>query len=613
MVTTPSVEETLTHKLSGKEPATATHRQILVVGESGTTTFRVPASGSVAIGRTTECPIRLSDGHASRHHATLHFGEHVTIVDHGSTNGTHVGEVRITPEQHTVVAPGVVVRIGVSTLVIQSSAPSPRPRHLRTHGYFEARLEEECLRAEATASTFAVVRLRCDALGAKLAEEGFARWLRPMDVVAIYAPSEYELLLPEMTPASADAVCRPIEASLKQRGAAVEMSVACYPLDGRSPERLVARAGAVSSGPAPRSSSTSVVQQGAMKRLAPIVERVAAGNISTLILGETGVGKEVLATSIHRMSPRSSGPLLCLNCAAFTETLLESELFGHERGAFTGAVSSKQGLLESASGGTVFLDEIGEMPAGLQARLLRVIEQRQVLRIGAVRPRPIDVRFIAATNRDLEAEITRGTFRQDLYFRLNGVTLYVPPLRERVDEIETLATEFIRHFAAEAGRSVPPRLSREALALLEVYGWPGNIRELRNVIERAVLLSSDDEITVAHLPGEKMGRALPVSIVDASHPDMHRPVTVSAGAPIPESAARLTIPDHESNLINATPQAFAPSSAAREDAERLRIIRALEECAGNQTQAARLLGMSRGTLISRLELYALPRPRRTPV
>ena len=189
----------------------------------------------------------------------------------------------------------------------------------------------------------------------------------------------------------------------------------------------------------------------AMQRVHALAERAAAGTINVLITGETGVGKELLAETVHRASPRRDGPFVCLNCAALSETLLESELFGHERGAFTGAVEAKPGLLETADGGTLFLDEVGELPLATQAKLLRVIETREVTRLGSVRPRRIDVRFIAATNRDLEAEVGRGAFRQDLYFRLAGITLTIPPLRERVDEIRQLAELFARQICRELG------------------------------------------------------------------------------------------------------------------------------------------------------------------
>jgi two-component system response regulator AtoC len=193
----------------------------------------------------------------------------------------------------------------------------------------------------------------------------------------------------------------------------------------------------------------------AMRRVHELAERAAAGTINVLITGETGVGKELLAETVHRASPRRGGPYVCLNCAALSETLLESELFGHERGAFTGAVQAKPGLLETAARGTLFLDEVGELSLSTQAKLLRVIETREVARLGSVRPHRIDVRFIAATNRDLEAEVARAAFRADLYYRLNGITLTIPPLRSRLEEIRPLAETFARQICRDLGRPPP--------------------------------------------------------------------------------------------------------------------------------------------------------------
>jgi two-component system response regulator AtoC len=308
----------------------------------------------------------------------------------------------------------------------------------------------------------------------------------------------------------------------------------------------------------------------AMQRVHALAERAAAGTINVLITGETGVGKELLAEAVHRASPRREGPYVCLNCAALSETLLESELFGHERGAFTGAVQAKPGLLETAASGTLFLDEVGELPLATQAKLLRVIETREVTRLGSVRPRRIDVRFIAATNRDLEAEIKRGAFRADLYFRFNGITLNIPPLRARVGEIRHLAETFARQICRDLGRSVPI-VPSAIIALLESYAWPGNIRELKNMVERAVLLCVGSVIGEEHLPLDKL-----------------RPSSESNGPALP----RLE-----------TEEITAPT-------EREQIMTALAACAGNQSRAARLLGISRRTFVSKLDTYQLPRPKK---
>jgi len=286
-------------------------------------------------------------------------------------------------------------------------------------------------------------------------------------------------------------------------------------------------------------------------------------------------------------------PFLRLNCAALTETLLESELFGHEKGSFTGAQSAKAGLLESANGGSVFLDEVGDMPMTTQVKLLRVIEERKVRRVGALKPLPIDVRFVAATNRDLELEVQRGSFRKDLFFRLNGISFVIPPLRERVDEVEGLARRLIREACQRMGRAQEPELSPEVLALLQQYPWPGNIRELRNAIERAVLLCTGDRIELSHLPAEKM----------SSHFAARR--TAHAPASPPGPATPLVPP-----ALRGAPLVPAELREQLAEAERQRIVEALSRCAGNQTEAAQALGISRRTLVKRLAVFNIPRPRK---
>lgn len=315
----------------------------------------------------------------------------------------------------------------------------------------------------------------------------------------------------------------------------------------------------------------SFARSPAMKPIEQLVDKIAPGTISVLLVGETGVGKEVIAEEIRRRSRRAKEPYVRLNCAAFAENLLESEWFGHERGAFTGALQAKPGLLETANGGTVLLDEVGELSPNLQAKLLRVLEERSVMRVGGLRARVIDVRFIAATNRDLSADVAAGRFRQDLFFRLNGVSIHIPPLRDRREEIAALATELIADACASGERARPPVLSSEALAWLEAYSWPGNVRELRNTMDRAVLLSSSDTISPAELPVALKPRA----IVERS-------------------------PGSEKGSLR---EAVA-------DVEKQRVLAALAESHGNQKRAAELLGISRGTLLARLDAFGIPRPRK---
>ncbi len=235
-----------------------------------------------------------------------------------------------------------------------------------------------------------------------------------------------------------------------------------------------------------------------IKEVLSLVVRVAKSNSTVLILGESGTGKELVARAIHRLSDRAQKPFVALNSAALPETLLESELFGFEKGAFTGAVKSKPGKLEMASGGTFLLDEIGDLPLPLQAKLLRVLETRELERLGGTQPIKIDVRFLAATHQNLEEKVKAGAFREDLYFRLNVVGIKIPPLRERREDIAVLAEHFIRKFSSQMGKP-PMTLTREAFEALLVHGWPGNVRELENALERAVLLSRSSEIDAADL------------------------------------------------------------------------------------------------------------------
>jgi two-component system response regulator AtoC len=321
--------------------------------------------------------------------------------------------------------------------------------------------------------------------------------------------------------------------------------------------------------------SAPVVLAPEMRRLYELASRVARGTISVLLVGETGTGKEILAEFIHRASPRAGGPLVRVNCAALGESLVESELFGHEKGAFTGAQQERRGLIEAAAGGTVMLDEVGELPLAIQAKLLRVLEDREVLRVGSTTPRTVDVRFVAATNRDLDAAVEAGTFRRDLYYRLAGAVLAIPPLRERSDEIVALAQAFVAAAAARLDRAAP-RLAEDVLVALVRHSWPGNARELRNLMERAVLLADDDRLTMAH-----------VDLGGATSTPTPRPTHVPAAM-----------------------ASSAPLAAEHDAMERQRILDALATCNGNQTRAAELLGMPRRTLVKRLGQYGVPRPRK---
>jgi transcriptional regulator with PAS, ATPase and Fis domain len=304
-----------------------------------------------------------------------------------------------------------------------------------------------------------------------------------------------------------------------------------------------------------------------MGEVASLIERVGPSRSTVLLTGETGVGKEVFARAIHAASPVADGPFVDVNCASLPGELLESELFGHEKGSFTSADRQKKGLFEMAHGGTLFLDEIGEMSLGLQAKLLRVLEQRNFRRVGGTQDIRVEVRVIAATNRDLTARIREGRFRDDLYYRLRVVEIPIPPLRERLADLDHYVATLARAVAHEMGRE-PPSLSPEARALMAAYSWPGNVRELKNVLERAILLGGTPVLNPEHLPAEIRSPAGGIG----SRRDRERS---------PEGVPTL------------------------DDAEREAIERALAHTRGNKTLAAKLLGISRHTLRAKARKYGL--------
>ncbi|MCK6532899.1 MAG: sigma-54 dependent transcriptional regulator [Polyangiaceae bacterium] len=307
----------------------------------------------------------------------------------------------------------------------------------------------------------------------------------------------------------------------------------------------------------------------AMRAVLDLVDRIAATKTTVLITGESGTGKERVARAIHDRSDRRSGPFLVVNCGALPEALMESELFGHEKGAFTGAQTRHRGLFREADRGTLMLDEVGELPASLQVKLLRVLQERSVRAVGATQETTIDVRVLAATNRDIEAEVARGAFRQDLYYRLNVIRVGLPPLRDRREDIPLMAERFLRRFSSEMGKDVAG-FSADALRALERYSYPGNVRELENVIERSVALAGARSIGLGDLPAEVAG---------------------AASAPAGEI---LTLPPEGANLDELL-----------NEVERRLLLSAIDRTAGNRTAAAKLLGITFRSLRYRLSKHGL--------
>jgi two-component system response regulator HydG len=294
-----------------------------------------------------------------------------------------------------------------------------------------------------------------------------------------------------------------------------------------------------------------------MQAIFQSIQKIAATNSSAFLHGESGTGKEMVARAIHRQSPRAGGPFIKVNCSALAESLLESELFGHEKGAFTGAIKERRGRFELANGGTLFLDEIADIPTSVQIRLLRVLQEKEIERVGGERTIKVDVRIISATNRDLTEAVAKGTFREDLYYRLHIVPLRIPPLRERQGDIELLVRHFLRSIAKETGKRITG-ISAEALQLLQAYPWPGNVRELENAIERAIVLCDGGELGVGEFPmGEAQG-----------------PSPTSLDGVLAETERRL-------------------------------IQEALERAGGVKTRTAELLGIKTSALYYKLEKYGL--------
>ena len=352
--------------------------------------------------------------------------------------------------------------------------------------------------------------------------------------------------------------------------------------DPRAGAPRPARPGAAAPAVAPALALPPIVGASArMQRLLRLVSRVAATDSTVLILGESGTGKELVARSLHVLSRRAQGPFVPVNVGALPESLIESELFGYARGAFTGATGERAGLVEEADGGTLFLDEIGDMPPPTQVRLLRTLENNEVRRLGENTPRIVDVRVVAATHRDLQALVDAGRFRGDLYYRLNVVQLELPPLRERREDIGLLAAFFLERAARRLGRPAPA-FARATTALLERYDYPGNVRELENAIEHAVAVAEGRTLSPADLPAAiRSPRLLP------------RLAGAGVGPP-------------------AAPAAAAPDPDARtlEEVTREHVLRALARHHGNATAAARQLGVSRTTLWRMLKRWGVPRAPR---
>ncbi|HUJ61505.1 MAG TPA: sigma 54-interacting transcriptional regulator [Kofleriaceae bacterium] len=528
----------------------------------------------VVIGRAEPSDVVIPDPGLSRQHARFTWDEQgLWVEDLQSTNGTKKnGE----PIRHAKILPGDQIAVGpIMVSVHMVSSVDDELRGFDGHDRFVAALADEVTRARMFGRPLALLMAR-----AKDPKHGHvARWadrlrarLRPVDRVGIYGPAAVLIAVPEATPEAVQALC----AVLSGGDPALACAAVTFPGDGSSAEELISAVQTARPGQpaAPADGGAVVVKNAQMKQVMATVKRLAASPITVLIHGETGTGKEVIAREIHEGGPRRKHPLRTINCAAIPGTLIESVLFGHEQGAFTGADKPARGIFEQADGGIVLLDEIGELAGPAQAALLRVLETKKVTRIGGDREIEVDVRVIAATHRDLEGMVDAGRFRQDLLYRLNTVTLRIPPLRERVDEIRPLAEAFLKEARKRSGGEAST-IDPQALAALEAYSWPGNIRELRNVIERAVVLAEGKAITLADLTEKVRGARASVA-----------------------STGPRELPD-------------APDDDEGEYRDRVRryeaslIVQALHRANGNQTEAAKALGLPLRTLVHKMRSYGI--------
>lgn len=570
---------TLDHDVGAQSIGMRAQASLLLYHHDGVKVVPLEPDQPLVIGRAFPADLVIDDLSLSRQHARIGWQHgQLWIEDLSSTNGTHVRGERITAR--TMIAPGETVQLGALTASVNVTVSADAlMRGVIAHERFLSRIEDEILRARTFGRPVALLMIRAMTVGHGHASRWLPRirvTLRPVDPISLYAPGAVLALLPETDLEQARRVAQTLV-----QGALGEPPLVCgvatWP-DARSAQELLdrvresARSATLAapvhdaSGREPAPLRSVIVASPLMRDLYSLVRRIAGSSIPVLIQGETGAGKEVIARAIHDESPRRQRPLRSINCGAIPSTLIESVLFGHERGAFTGAERASPGIFEQADGGTVMLDEVGELSPAAQAALLRVLETKRVTRVGSVQEVEVDVRVIAATHRDLEQMVETGAFRRDLLYRLNAMTMRVPSLRERPEEIDALTDSFLEEASRASGvpvRSLDPR----ARSLLHRYRWPGNVRELRNVIERAVLVCSGDAIEPDDL-GERIVRTegfLP-------------------GAPVQESGL-----ESDTDFKDRV---------RRYEIEL--ILDALRRADGNQTQAAKMLRMPLRTLVHKM-------------
>jgi two-component system, NtrC family, response regulator AtoC len=561
---------------------------LLVVENDSSSIFHLPRAGAIVVGRGAEAELRLSHATTSKRHATIRVEDGVMrVADLGSHNGTRVNGELV--QESRMLGSGDVVSVGDVVLVVHVSSPVVVLRATSAETGWRRRLVEEMDRAVTHHRSLAVI-----AVGGvdPPAVAKMAATLRLIDVVGEGTDGHALLLLPEVDRAQAREIAEAALAAVHPGAPNVRAGLAMCPTDACDADTilLAARAAArrADAGHCAEAEAAAtrislgerhvMVADPAMTRVFALLERLAGSVLPVLITGESGVGKENAAFAVHHWSKRE-GSFIAVNCAAIgPESLVESVLFGHDKGAFTGATSAKAGLFESAVGGTVFLDELGELPLAVQAKLLRALEAKCVTRLGETKERPIDVRLVAATNRSLADEVKAGRFREDLYFRLFGATVILPPLRDRKCEIAMLARGFLRDACKRANRP-ETTITPGAMQALLTYTWPGNIRELKNAMEYVTATAPDDRVEDYDLP-EWLGGATPSNTP---------PPTTLPPAKVPVDAGTT----------------FRPIAEEVRELERLRMAQALAATGGVRTRAAQLIDMPIRTFTLKLKQYKL--------
>jgi len=584
---------------------------LLCIAGDRSFTVRFPDTGDLVIGRGPDSGLVLDDPLVSRAHAQLLVvPEGLRLVDLSSRHGTLVNGERITEPR--MVGSGDVISIGATLLVVRRSVRQSRAGTMLEPAVLIRRLTEELSRATQYERELAIAVVRSvDRADPAALLAAVVDQLRAIDTAASLGAHHVAVVLPELDGAEAMEVAGAL-AALPVGALALGMATA--PFDGIDADTLLAAARTASDLAAPgaivRAAAASeaidagghriLVADAAMVRLYELARRLARSTIPILIQGETGSGKELAAAAIHAFSARAGQPFVSVNCAAIPETLAESELFGHTRGAFSGALAAKPGHLELASGGTLFLDEIGELSPAIQAKLLRVLESGELVRLGEVQPRTVDLRLVAATNRDLEREVLAGRFRADLFFRLGAARLELLPLRERPRDLAVLSQALLRETCARLDRP-PLQLSIAAALALFRHDWPGNVRELRHVVEYAAAAAPDTatEIEIWHLP-----QALAVAAREAR--DAGPAPAGPTGPPGPTAPTAPAAPAGPAAAASpSSPALFRPIADEVRDLERARMIAALRASDGRQHRAAELIEMPLRTFVTKLKRYAI--------